>query len=34
MKHDFIEKFKNKYGRTPTNDEIVDYIELSQISIA
>jgi len=34
LKIDFIEKFKEKYGRIPTNDEISDYIELSQISIA
>lgn len=31
-KNEFIEIFKNKYGRIPTNDEINDYIELSNIS--
>ena len=34
MKAEFIEKFKEKYGRMPTTDEINDYIELNQISFA
>ncbi len=34
IKNEFIDKFKQKYGRTPTQDEINDYIELSEISIA
>jgi hypothetical protein len=34
MKAEFIEQFKEKYGRIPTNDEISDYIELSAISVA
>ena len=33
-KIEFIEKFKGKYGRAPTFDEINDYIELNQISFA
>jgi hypothetical protein len=32
MKADFIEKFKQKYGRIPTSDEITDFIELNQFS--
>jgi hypothetical protein len=32
-KNEFIDVFKNKYGRIPTYDEINDYIELSNISI-
>lgn len=34
MKADFIEKFKQKYGRIPTSDEITDFIELNQYSMA
>jgi hypothetical protein len=34
MKADFIEKFKQKYGRIPTSDEITDFIELNQYSVA
>jgi hypothetical protein len=34
IKNQFIQTFKNKYGRIPTNDEINDYIELSTISNA
>ena len=34
IKTEFIEKFKEKYGRMPTIDEINDYIELNQISLA
>lgn len=29
MKNEFSEKFKQKYGRFPTNDEITDFMELS-----
>ena len=32
VKNDFIDKFKQKYGRTPTNDEICDFIELNDIN--
>lgn len=31
-KNIFIEEFKKKYSRMPTNDEIVDHIELSNVS--
>ena len=34
VKNNFIEKFKQKYLRMPTNDEINDYMELNKISIA
>jgi len=34
MKADFIEKFKQKYGRIPTSDEVSDFIELNQFSVA
>lgn len=34
LKNEFIQTFKNKYGRIPTNDEINDHIELSTISMA
>jgi hypothetical protein len=34
MKADFIEKFKQKYCRIPTSDEITDFIELNQYSVA
>jgi hypothetical protein len=34
MKAEFIEKFKEKYGRIPTSDEITDFIELNQYSMA
>jgi len=34
LKNEFIQTFKNKYGRIPTNDEINDHLELSTISIA
>lgn len=33
IKNEYIDKFKDKYGRIPTNDEINDYIELNNISI-
>jgi hypothetical protein len=29
LKHDFTDKFKQKYGRMPTTDEITDFIELN-----
>ena len=32
IKNDFIDKFKKKYGRVPTNDEICDFIELNDFS--
>ena len=32
-KLEFIEKFKEKYGRIPTSDEINDFIELTEISV-
>lgn len=32
LKNEYINKFKEKYGRMPTNDEICDYIELNSIS--
>ena len=34
IKRDFINAFKEKYSRPPTNDEIVEYIELKNISMA
>lgn len=34
IKDDFIEKFKQIYDRTPTTDEINDFMELNQISYA
>ena len=34
IKLDFIEKFKKKYSRTPTTDEINDFIELNEMSFA
>jgi hypothetical protein len=34
IKNEYIDKFKEKYGRIPTHDEINDYLELSEISIA
>lgn len=34
LKRDYIEKFKEKYSRPPTNDEIQEYLELRNISIA
>lgn len=34
LKNEFIQTFKTKYGRIPTNDEINDHLELSTISIA
>jgi len=33
IKNEYINKFKDKYSRMPTNDEISDYIELNSISI-
>ena len=33
IRNDFIDKFKNKYSRPPTNDEIVEYLELKNISV-
>ncbi len=33
LKNDFIQTFKSKYGRIPTNDEINDHLELSNISV-
>jgi hypothetical protein len=33
-KAEFIENFKEKYGRAPTTDEINDYIELNKMSFA
>jgi hypothetical protein len=33
-KGEFIEKFKEKYDRMPTSDEINDFVELNQISYA
>ena len=34
LKNEFIQTFKNKYGRIPTHDENNDHLELSTISIA
>jgi len=34
IKRDYIEKFKEKYSRPPTNDEIAEFIELKNISMA
>jgi hypothetical protein len=34
IKQDYIEKFKDKYSRNPTNDEITEFIELKNISMA
>jgi hypothetical protein len=33
IKNTFIDKFKQKYLRTPTNDEINDYMELNKMSV-
>ena len=32
-KRDFIDKFKNKYGRAPTNEEVSEHLELKNISV-
>jgi len=34
LKQEYINKFKQKYSRPPTNDEINEYLELRNISIA
>ena len=34
IKNNFIDKFKQKYLRMPTNDEINDYMELNKMSVA
>lgn len=34
LKKDYIDKFKEKYSRPPTNDEIQEYLELRNISMA
>ena len=33
IKNNFIDKFKQKYLRMPTNDEINDYVELNKMSV-
>lgn len=33
IKNAFIDKFKQKYLRMPTNDEINDYMELNKMSV-
>ena len=33
IKRDFIDKFKQKYSRAPTNEEIIEHLELKNISV-
>ena len=33
IKRDFIDKFKQKYSRAPTNEEIIEHLELKNISL-